>query len=120
MNNIILVPLHLDALCLKEGMQVVEPMVNFERLPWSDGRRDYNSDVPYVSDEIQSSPFQNKNLFLQAGVHLHWSMPDALTNVRVSGGSSSYPAVPNRWLIFRKRKGEIEQEWDSGKRLSIR
>lgn len=37
---------------------------------------------------------------MEAGVHLHWAMPDALT--RASGdGSLTFPQLPNRWLVTR-------------------
>ena len=40
---------------------------------------------------------------LQAGVHLHWNLPAALTSTSVDATQSSiaFPAVPNRWLLTR-------------------
>ncbi|WP_020613358.1 hypothetical protein [Sediminispirochaeta bajacaliforniensis] len=39
---------------------------------------------------------------LEAGVHLHFILPDALTHaVTLEEGSLKYPRVPNRWLVTR-------------------
>lgn len=38
---------------------------------------------------------------LEQGVHLHWALPDALTQTTVEGGQLNFPAVPNRWLLTR-------------------
>ncbi|WP_141715832.1 hypothetical protein [Burkholderia ubonensis] len=39
---------------------------------------------------------------LQAGVHLHWALPDALSKaVTDADGNLSFKAAPNRWLISR-------------------
>lgn len=74
-----MVPVHLDALDLKHEKSVVEAMADFSRLPYCNGNRDVNSDLANISEEIVSQPFQNQNLWLKAGIHLHWSLPDALT-----------------------------------------
>ncbi|NEQ82314.1 MAG: hypothetical protein F6K26_19280, partial [Moorea sp. SIO2I5] len=44
-----------------------------------DGTRDVNHNIANISEEIVSQPFQNQNLYLKAGIHLHWALPDALT-----------------------------------------
>ncbi|CAE6848255.1 hypothetical protein R69746_07231 [Paraburkholderia aspalathi] len=40
---------------------------------------------------------------LEAGVHIHWALPDALTNAPVDENTADvqFPAVPNRWLVTR-------------------
>ncbi len=40
---------------------------------------------------------------LEAGVHLHWALPDALTKASVNETQTAvqFPAAPNRWLITR-------------------
>lgn len=74
-----MVPVHLNALYLPQEQQVVEAMADFSRQPYFDGKRDVNPDVANISEEIVSQPFQNQNLPLNAGIHLHWALPDALT-----------------------------------------
>ncbi|MEG4144671.1 hypothetical protein [Microcoleus sp. Pol12B5] len=107
MTNILLVPIHLDALHLKYGTSVAEAMVEFNRLPYVNGERDVNPDTVNLSESIVSQPFQNKNLYLKAGIHLHWALPDALTKETRSG---EFPTVPNRWLITR-RNGSKTKHW---------
>lgn len=40
---------------------------------------------------------------LATGVHLHWSLPDALTRASVDADARTiqFPAVPDRWLVIR-------------------
>jgi hypothetical protein len=39
---------------------------------------------------------------LEAGVHLHWALPDALIKGKVDDSTPlSFPVVPNRWLVTR-------------------
>src|SRR5271166_5555203 len=103
--EILLVPIHLDALYLKKDRSVVEAMADFSRLPYFDGKRDVNPDVANLSEEILAQPFEDRDLQLQAGVHLHWALPDALTKGVISEkDGTNFPAVPNRWLVTRSRK----------------
>jgi hypothetical protein len=41
--------MHLDALCLKTDLSVVEAKVDFSRLPYWDGTREINHDVANIS-----------------------------------------------------------------------
>ncbi|MEM9767629.1 MAG: hypothetical protein AAF892_07110, partial [Cyanobacteria bacterium P01_D01_bin.71] len=103
MSYLLLVPIHVDALHLKFGTSVAEAMAASNRLPYFRGDRDVNPDTVNLSESIISQPFQNKNLHLKAGIHLHWSLPDALTQEVENG---KFPAVPNRWLVTRRIGGE--------------
>ena len=105
MSNMLLVPIHVDALHLKFGTSVKEAMTAPNRLPYFSGRRDVNPDIANLSESIVSQSFANENLFLKAGVHLHWSLPDALTQEIEEG---DFPAVPNRWLVVRRNGGDIK------------
>lgn len=107
MSHLLLVPIHVDALHLKFGTGVAESMAAPNRLPYFSGKRDVNPDTVNLSESIVSQPFQNKNLHLKAGIHLHWSLPDALTQEVEDG---QFPAVPNRWLVTR-RLGEETEHW---------
>src|ERR1700759_3542988 len=112
MSDLLLVPIHLDALLLAEDKMVVEATADFSRLPFCDGAQDINPDVANISEEIVSPPFENQNLPLRAGIHLHWSLPDALTRSRHSSDKQDFPQVPNRWLVTRcSANGEVEKEW---------
>jgi hypothetical protein len=115
MGNILLVPVHLDALVLDRDEMVVESTADFSRLPFVAGTRDINPDIANVSEEIVSTPFQNQNLLLKKGIHLHWSLPDALTRARYnpeSPAKQDFPPVPNRWVVTRcNKQGTVEKEW---------
>jgi len=115
MSNVLLVPVHLDALVLDHDQMVVETTADFSRLPFCTGKRDINPDVPNISEEIVSTPFQNENLLLKKGIHLHWSLPDSLTRARPSAespGVQEFPRVPNRWLVTRcNQNGVAEKDW---------
>ena len=75
----LLVPIRVDALWSRRGRRVAGPPADVERLPWFDGRRDRNGSVPPVASAINAKPFGEHLGWLEPGVHLHWSLPDALT-----------------------------------------
>ena len=110
-KNILLVPVHLDALFVPGETMVTEAFADFSRLPFSKDHRDHNPDTANISESILSPPLQNQNLNLPQGLHLHWALPDALTKGGTDGTPNSYPAVPNRWLITKKNKGRVSRQW---------
>ena len=117
MGNILLVPVRADALALAADLPVSESAADFSRLPFFDGAQDVNADTANISEEIVSQPFQDQNLYLKAGIHLHWSLPDALARGTHEVEGTSFPTVPNRWLVSRSRGGEdggasvVEKQW---------
>jgi hypothetical protein len=110
-----MVPIHLDALHLEYGRSVVEAVADFTRLPYSDGRQDFNPDVPNLSEAIVSQPFQNQNLHLKPGIHLHWSLPDTLTHGLHDETGTTFPTVPNRWLVRAQPGGKYRETMDRRK-----
>ena len=130
--RILLTPIHLDALVMPAIRSVVEPMADFSRLPYFDGQCDVNSGVPYLSEAILSQPFEDQNLHLSPGIHLHWILPQALARgvLRQREDSSplhteeiagknplkseeqrvKFPRVPNRWLI-RRTLQKLQRVW---------
>lgn len=117
MSSLLVVPIHLDALYLRHSRYITEPMVDFTRVPYFDAKvgQDINPDTPYLSEAILSKPFQDQRLQLKAGIHLHWSLPDALTQAQHQNDVTIFPTVPNRWLVTRSRKTSerfvVEQQW---------
>ncbi len=116
MKNVLMVPVHLDALHLAGDELVHEATADFSLLPFSDGVRDVNADTPNISEAVVSNPFQDEGLNLKAGIHLHWALPDALTKGAQGTDGTEFPAVPNRWLVTRSRRGEggafvAEKQW---------
>jgi hypothetical protein len=120
----LLVPIHLDALVLAEQQLSVGPSAHFARLPHVWQGADFNPDVPNLGQSVIAPAFQDQSFELKAGVHLHWALPDGLTRARHAeaapapqggGGTGGFPAVPNRWLVARRRQhaGQwvIERQW---------
>ncbi len=101
MENILIIPIKIDSLILDNPTSVVQPLANFERLPYTDKVFDRNPETPFISENIVTPPFSPKNMRLAAGAHLHWALPDALTNIRVKEDDTQIPLAPNRWLVFR-------------------
>jgi hypothetical protein len=108
MSNILMVPIHLDALCVQADLPVRGPSADFARLPYMDGTRDVNGDVANISEEIVAEPFDNENLFLGPGIHLHWALPDAVTKGVHSSDGTVFSVVPNRWLVIRTLGAEVK------------
>ena len=72
-NMAVFVPVALDAIYLQNDLNVPGPMMDFSKIPWTDGTHDYNNDSPYLSKTLYREPFEDKGLRLQAGLHLHWA-----------------------------------------------
>jgi len=117
MPHVLMVPIRLDALHLTSPLPVVEAKADFTRLPYWNGEYEVNHDIANISEDLVSYPFQDRSLVLPPGVHLHWTLPDALAR-----GSSKdpdkdkpnqhkmlFPAVPNRWLVTRYISGAKKQ-----------
>ncbi|WP_214105155.1 hypothetical protein [Acrocarpospora catenulata] len=112
MSSLIVVPVHLDALCLERSTDVSGPTADFTRLPYAAEGGDQHADQPYLSDIVVPEPFEDQDFRLKAGVHLHWALPDGLTRmVQQDDGQTSIPAVPDRWLVTRSRDGVVEAQW---------
>ena len=111
MSKVIMVPVHLDGFFLEREQALTEAFADFSRLPFSSSDKDYNPDTANLSESVLSLPFQNTNLNLKQGMHLHWSLPDALTKGGADGTVNDYPAVPNRWLVVRRKNGNVDRQW---------
>ncbi|MFT6373208.1 MAG: hypothetical protein ACJAZT_001967, partial [Gammaproteobacteria bacterium] len=110
-KNSLLVPIHLDAMFLERPTTVLEPMVDFSKLPYRDDEKNHNAGTAYLSEEIVSHPFRDKNLRLEKGVHLHWALPDALTQGVNTKDGLEFPVVPDRWLVTRSRRDKPSMKW---------
>ncbi|MDR6320211.1 hypothetical protein [Actinoplanes couchii] len=115
-SGALLVPIHLDALHLTEERTVTAPAADFTGLPYFDGQRDVNGDRPYLGDAVNAQPLHDQGLILRPGVHLHWSLPDALTGGAHDDEGTTFPVVPTRWLVTRSRADttgtvSVERRW---------
>lgn len=113
MPNYLIIPTQIDMLYVPKGeYSVLDQKADFTILPYVDKEGyDTNSNTANLSEMILSQPFENANLRLGKGVHLHWALPDSLTRGEESDEGTTFPEVPNRWLVTRKRAGKIEKQW---------
>ena len=116
LGALLVVPIRVDALVLAHDQLMVNASADFSLLPYSDGTRDVNPDVANISENIVSRPLQDATLYLKAGVHLHWKLPGPLTRGVQSPSATTFPVVPNRWLVARGRAAKdgsrvIDQAW---------
>ncbi|MGD9750562.1 MAG: hypothetical protein AB7W59_06150 [Acidimicrobiia bacterium] len=109
MSEHLVVPLRIDALALTTPLEIIGPSADVTVLPWFDGERDRYPETPNVASAINAEPFGDHRLRLDAGIHLHWAIPAALTRGAtdpslpggVDLGDLYMPAAPNRWLVHR-------------------
>lgn len=128
MSELLLVPIHVDALYVDfTGLNLINPLADFTQIPYqcwvSQTPSSFNSDVPFTSQSIMRKPAALANFSLNygnqpTGICLHWSLPDALTVMRADPDSNNrlrFPQVPNRWLITSKTKSngdwQVEAQW---------
>lgn len=120
MSSILLVPIHLDALCLDSQDTTTnthhKSLADYRRLPFiyqnNAGEYETNGDgTANLSEEILTSLFGAGLRSLKAGIHLHWSLPDGLTRGQHSATGTKFPVVPNRWLIWRQGGDKGNKQW---------
>jgi len=98
------VPVHLDALHLTGPTLAVAPTLAYDRLPRASAGDSVRSDRPFLASALPDW----LRVKLEPGIHLHWSMPDALTRQRADG---RFPALPNRWVVRRTGGGLGDRTW---------
>ncbi len=102
----LVVPINVEALCVNEQAAHLqgenpfgEAMSNFALLPYFYANSVVNK-KPNLGSELVPSPFGSQSL--GTGVHLHWALPQALSQTKSGADSStSLWPVPNRWLVCR-------------------
>lgn len=109
----LIVPINLQALCIGsldvDENKFIKSTADFSLLPYEDAPRMRAN----ISEHILSHPFASDKTSLPKGVHLHWSLPDALTKGGTNEkGELSFPTVPNRWLVTRiKDNSSSAKSW---------
>ena len=94
MSNTLLIPINLDALCLESSQEVLDTMADYSKLPYKYQGETHGSGQANLSEQILA-PLFNHQLSLEAGIHLHWSIPDGLT-MGQHEIETTFPQVPNR------------------------
>lgn len=109
MSRFLVAPIHVDALCIVHAQLANGSMADFSRLPYFNGHQDIQASIPYLSENLLAKPFQNGSLTLSPGIHLHWDLPDSLSQRHHTKSGVEFPAVPNRWLVIRQNDHESVQ-----------
>ena len=116
------VPIQLDCLFVgSEGCPLTLPMADFSQLPYylSDGST-INAQPPtpnlaeaaFTRQLGRTADATGSDLRAPLGLHLHWALPDALTNGNNRNGETQFPPVPNRWLVRRlDASGHLQKSW---------
>ncbi|NEO56310.1 MAG: hypothetical protein F6K54_26435 [Okeania sp. SIO3B5] len=110
MTKTLLVPIHVDALCLDSDRPALTTMADYRLLPYKYQDDTHGSGQDNLSEQLLA-PLFNQNFILKAGIHIHWSLPDALTNGQHDETGTTFPRVPNRWLILRQGGDKGEKQW---------
>ncbi|MFO1431303.1 MAG: hypothetical protein U1F76_14360 [Candidatus Competibacteraceae bacterium] len=99
----LVVPIDVVAFCVSES----DGSERTNKAGFSGATIDYGNLIPknsdaYLGASAHRSLDQTPLHSLEAGVHLHWALPDALTRGTADGSASlAFPAAPNRWLVTR-------------------
>ena len=91
------VPIHVDALALGRRRQVLPPDADFGLLPRTGPETDLNPGRAWLSEEIAPEPFGEDRVTLEAGVHLHWALPDVYHKGRSHGAFAQF-RIPHEIL----------------------
>jgi hypothetical protein len=115
MSRFLVVPIDVHALCVPRAISIANPLIRFDDLPYvTADKKEVNPQNPFLSETIQSPPLSLGGNTLAPGVHLHWSLPTALTTGRHPNGDRNRVAfddVPDRWLVSRCRGDRRLASW---------
>ncbi len=112
-DKILVVPIRVSVLRSGgESMQTLGARADFSLLPHCDEDFDVVKSAPFTSDNLVS---ETKGL-LTPGVHLHWTMPEALRTLRRPSEENTRGQIegeealtlPNRWRVTRTIHGATE------------
>lgn len=99
MENVLLVPILLEALPVGEKTSKFADMEpNF-----------WQMDLVPIGVNITNSLFSEKAL--PSGIHLHWTMPDALLHGKEANGNLLFPPLPDRYILHRlwEKEGTVKR-----------
>lgn len=101
----VLVPVDVQALVIDS-----EPASESERKDLTDG-------LGMKKSTTSHNDFDKNTSQLGKGIHLHWSLPDAIlmgeVNLEAEGEEHKFPALPDRWIIVRQWPKTSTNGWNS-------
>jgi hypothetical protein len=93
----LLVPMHLDAMVLNQEASAATPFLRFQ-MQYGNLQFFQDPEPPPFGGGSATQP--------GAGIYLQWTVPDALRHgTQNDDGSTSFPYLPNRWLVARMQDG---------------
>ena len=106
----VLLSIDVAARRVNRSIKVVGPPNDHLRRPFADSRGDRNANVPPTASATRAEPFGEHDLTLDPGIHIHWTLPYAITHgstrqddfASVAVDEIFMPPAPNRWLIYRR------------------
>jgi hypothetical protein len=116
MGASLVVPINLQALCVGSEdvhgspknpygtADFAQIAANFANLPYmvsQDGSPVNVNYGPNVSEAVTPPLFETVSPPLQPGIHLHWTLPDAIARALSSPEGVTIRSAPNRWFIAR-------------------
>lgn len=111
--KILTIPMKVDAMVDDKPMTCLTTLDDFARLPYfSKQQIDINYDVANLASSIARKPYSNY-VSLPKGVHLHWTLPDAMKAGEANDEGIDMPHLPNRYMVKRihKTDGSKDKIW---------
>jgi hypothetical protein len=100
----LLIPFEVKGIYLSDNQTITEPSADFSKVSYFDKKKEsvINPSMPYISENLVSQPFENQEMTLEKGVHLHFILPAMLrSDVELANNNHELPPIPNRWLIIK-------------------
>ena len=118
-ENILRVPIRVDGLYVDTTtLELGLPMADFSQLPYNLSKATNNKGTPNLAEfafhkALGRADGVGGGLPFPKGLHLHWALPDALTTGHHHRGErTTFPSVPNRWLVRRlDHAGTLQKSW---------
>lgn len=109
-KQIVVTPMKVDGLLVEKDQFFVEASGRYDNLPSLRNGLDFNPDTPNVGHSVRSQAFEDSNLQLRKGMHLHWQLPRAFFTAGANTEAKDGHAIPNRWFIQKEYKG-CKTQW---------
>ncbi len=109
-------PIDIEVLVLPEGRKVSQ-RYNFTRQPWHNGSHDVNTHLPPTGKPVQNKPFADQQLYLAAGLHLHFILPDPYFQATLDTATpeqqdlNTIPIPTHWWVIKENTEGKRLKTW---------
>jgi hypothetical protein len=111
----LIIPFEVKGIYLSDSQIITEPSADFSKVSYFDKKKEsvINPSMPYISENLVSQPFENQEMTLEKGLHLHFILPSMLrADVELANDNHELPPIPNRWLIIKNNTDKYIVESD--------